>query len=146
MTDLLPALGELRDKTYHLPVRVYYEDTDQQGIVFYANYLKYFERGRTEFLRALGAPPAQIETDLNRLFVVAAVNMRYHQSARLDEALDVQTRVAKLGRVKLLMNQKIYRGDDLIASAELTIAIIDRNGKPARLTVDLESQFQALLA
>ncbi len=146
MTDLIPAIGELRGKTFHLPVRVYYEDTDQQAIVFYANYLKFFERGRTEFLRTLGAPPAQIETDLDRLFVVAGVNIRYHQSARLDEILDVQTRVAKLGRVKLLMDQKIYRGEDLIASAELTIAIIDRQGKPARLTQELEARFQALLA
>ena len=90
--------GELRGQTYHLPVRVYYEDTDQQGIVFYANYLKYFERGRTELLRHLGAPPADIETRLDRLFVVAKVEITYHKSARLDDLLDVRTRLASLGR------------------------------------------------
>ena len=76
--NLRPALGVLLDKTYHLPVCVYYEDTDQQGIVFYTHYLNYLERDRTELLRALGAPPAQIETERNRRFVAVRVNMRYH--------------------------------------------------------------------
>ena len=133
--------GQLVEKTYHFPVRVYYEDTDQQGIVFYANYLKYLERGRTEFLRFLGAPPAAIETDLDRLFVVARVDISYHQSAKLDEVLDVQTRVARMGRVKLLMDQSIHRGEALIASAQLTIAIVDGAGKPAPLPQDLADHF-----
>ena len=71
--------------------------------------MNYLERDRTEFLRALGAPPAQIETERNRRFVVVRVNMRYHQSAaRLDEVLDVQTQMATLGRVKVRMDQTIY--------------------------------------
>jgi len=138
--------GELRGRTYHFPLRVYYEDTDQQGIVFYANYLRYLERGRTEFLRHMGAPPAEIETRLNRLFVVARIDIRYHRSARLDEVLDVQTSVGCLGRVKLMMNQAIYRDETLLTEAELTIAIIDRDGKPARLGPELEARFKPLAA
>ena len=137
--------GTLEGQTYHLPVRVYYEDTDQQGHVFYANYLKYFERGRTEFLRHLGAPPAKIETDLGRLFVVAKINLTYHQSARLDDVLNVQTRLARLGRVKLVMDQVIYRGDTLITRAEVTVAIIDRAGRPARVSPQLEALFASLV-
>ena len=142
--------GTLDGKIHRFPVRVYYEDTDQQGIVFYANYLKYFERARTEFLRHLGAPPAKIETELGRLFVVAKINLIYHRSACLDEVLEVQTQVARVGKVKLEMDQRITRGDTLITQtlitqAQVTVAIIDPCGRPARLTPELETLFATLV-
>ena len=139
---MIPAIGDLIDKTHVYPLRVYYEDTDQQGIVFYANYLKYFERGRTEFLRHLGAPPAEIETTFDRLFVVAKAEITYQRPAKLDEVLIVKTRLARLGKVKLTMDQGLYREADLIAKGALTIAIVDRGGpalcpKPSRLSLRL---------
>lgn len=141
---MIPATGALIDKTYLYPLRVYYEDTDQQGIVFYANYLKFFERGRTEFLRHMDAPPARIEAELDRLFVVAKVEVSYHASAKLDEILHVRTAVAHVGRVKLRMAQEIWRDETKLCSADLTIAIINRSGKPARLPREMEDRFAAL--
>jgi len=138
-------MGHLSGQVYHLPVRVYYEDTDQQGIVFYANYLKYFERGRTELLRHFGAAPAAVEADQGRVFVVAHLDISYRQSARLDEVLDVQTRLDHLGKVKIRMDQRIYRGDQLITQAKVTVAILDQAGRPARLNAALEQRFAALL-
>ena len=139
-----PATGILIGQTHIYPLRVYYEDTDQQGIVFYANYLKYFERGRTEFLRHLGTPPGEIEQIYDRLFVVARADVSYHIPAKLDDILQVHTRLEQLGRVKLLMDQRLMRGDNLIAKGELTIAIIDRAGRPSALPAEMQTKFLAL--
>lgn len=136
--------GVLRGGTFHFPVRVYYEDTDQQGIVFYANYLRYFERGRTEYLRHLDAAPAKVEAQEGLVFVVARLDISYHRSATLDQVLDVQTSVAKLGRVKLLMDQAIYCEGQLVTSAKVTVAVVDRQGRPSALTPDLQARFTAV--
>ena len=150
MTDALsrapaPATGILDGQRYIYPLRVYYEDTDQQGIVFYANYLKYFERGRTELLRHLGAPPGEVEAAFDRLFVVARADVSYHTSAKLDDILHVHTAVQRLGKVKLMMDQRIYRGEELIAHGTLTIAIIDRTGRPSALPAHVHQKFAALV-
>lgn len=137
-----PPTGEFANGTFHFPVRVYYEDTDQQGIVFYANYLKYLERGRTEFLRHVGAPPIDIEAQFDRVFVVAHLDIRYHGSAKLDDILVVQTTISSFGRVRLTMEQKIYCEDVLVTTALVTLAIINGQGRPARLSKDLEDRLQ----
>ncbi len=131
MTD--PAAGQGREGVHRLPVRVYYEDTDAQGVVFYANYLNYLERGRTELLRTLGAAPAQVAQDQGRVFMVSHLDLKYHKSATLDDVLEVQTRVAHLGRVQLTMVQQIHRVSDLITTATVRLAILDFAGRPARL-------------
>ena len=139
-----PTSGQLLGGCHHLPVRVYYEDSDQQGFVFYANYLRYFERGRTEFLRHLGAAPVTIEARLGLVFVVARIDVSYHQPARLDDVLQVRTSVEKKGRVKLLMHQEIYRDQTRLTSAKVTLALIDRQGRPARLPPELDACFDRL--
>ena len=146
MIDALqPATGALVDRTYVYPLRVYYEDTDQQGIVFYANYLKYFERGRSEFLRHLDAAPGDIERAFDRLFVVARADVSYHKPAKLDDVLHVLTSVQKLGKVKLIMDQRLVRGEDVIAKGELTIGVIDRAGRPSKLPAHVQEKFDALI-
>ena len=143
------TLGTLIDKTHRYPVRVYYEDTDQQGVVFYANYLKFLERGRTEFLRHLGASPIEVESKFNCLFVVAHVDIHYHRPARLDDVLDVQTTLSTLGRVKLTMHQSIIRGQglnqELISSATVSLAVVNHAGRPTRLPPEIQARFAQLL-
>ncbi len=90
---------------FHWPVRVYWEDTDAGGIVFYANYLKFFERARTEWLRALGLEQQRLRQDVGGMFVVSGVQMRYHHPARLDDLLLVTARVLEAGRASLTMEQ-----------------------------------------
>lgn len=90
---------------FHWPVRVYWEDTDAGGIVFYANYLKFFERARTEWLRALGLEQQRLRQDVGGMFVVTSVQMRYHRPARLDDLLLVTARVLEAGRASLTMEQ-----------------------------------------
>jgi acyl-CoA thioester hydrolase len=90
------------------PIRVYWEDTDAGGIVFYANYLKYFERARTEWLRSLGLEQRALRESTGRMFVVGETRVRYHRAARLDDELLVTARVQEIGRASLIIAQQAY--------------------------------------
>ena len=103
---------------------MYWEDTDAGGVVFYANYLKYFERARTEWLRALGFSQAQMLQQDGVMFVVAETSLRYVRSARLDDALDVTVRVLRAGRASLRIAQQAWRGDELLAEGEIRIGCV----------------------
>ena len=106
-------------------VRVYYEDTDAGGIVFYANYLKFFERARTEWLRAAGVGQQELlETD-HTAFVVKSVSLDYHQPARLDDVLTIRTTVEKLGRASVQFAQEAWRGDTRLATADVKVGCVD---------------------
>lgn len=110
---------------FNWPVRVYYEDTDAGGIVFYANYLKFFERARTEWLRALGVQQQALLDADNTAFVVKSVTLDYHASARLDDQLTIQTSVARLGRASVQFLQQAWRGDTLLNTASVTVCCVD---------------------
>lgn len=104
--------------TFHWPVRVYWEDTDAGGIVFYANYLKFFERARTEWLRSLGVEQQRLRDETGGMFVVSATSLAYHRPARLDDVLHVSAQVKELGRVSMTLQQEAWRLQD-DASREL---------------------------
>ncbi|WP_313706776.1 tol-pal system-associated acyl-CoA thioesterase [Massilia sp.] len=107
------------------PVRVYYEDTDAGGIVFYANYLKFFERARTEWLRAAGINQQElIDTD-NAGFVVKSATIDYHVPARLDDELRLTLVIEKLGRASVQFAQKAYKGDTLLVEASVKVGCVD---------------------
>jgi len=107
------------------PVRVYYEDTDAGGIVFYANYLKFFERARTEWLRAAGINQQElIDTD-NAGFVVKSAMIDYHAPARLDDELRLTLVIEKLGRASVQFAQKAYKGDTLLVEASVKVGCVD---------------------
>lgn len=110
---------------FNWPVRVYYEDTDAGGIVFYANYLKFFERARTEWLRTLGVQQQALLDADNTAFVVKSVTLDYHASARLDDQLTIQTSVARLGRASVQFLQQAWRGDTLLNTASVTVCCVD---------------------
>jgi acyl-CoA thioester hydrolase len=107
------------------PIRVYWEDTDAGGIVFYANYLKFFERARTEWLRSLGVHQQALKTDTGGMFVVTDTALSYKLPARLDDALLVTARISQAGRASLQLQQEAYKvvGDEKILLCEGTIRI-----------------------
>ncbi|HTN70332.1 MAG TPA: thioesterase family protein [Methylomirabilota bacterium] len=120
--------------------RVIYGDTDQMGVVYYANYLRWFERGRSEFLRQIGLPYGKIE-EQGFHFPVTEVSCRYAQSARYDELIKIETELATVGRATLLFNYRIARESDdtLLATGSTKHACIDHAGRIARLPKALES-------
>src|SRR5262245_30245176 len=106
------------------PLRVYWEDTDAGGVVFYANYLKFFERARTEWLRTLGFSQQQMLQHDGVLFVVADTALRYLRAARLDDLLEVTVTVAEAGRASLRLQQQAWRGGELLAEGEIRIGCV----------------------
>ncbi len=133
MTAPQPASGQFEGKTHLLPVRVYYEDTDFTGVVYHANYLRYFERGRSEFLRLTGISHTAmrgLETPL--AFVVVRMTIDYRKAARIDDALVVRTAYERVQRARVHVRQIITRGLDVIAEAVEEIACIDLDGRPRR--------------
>jgi acyl-CoA thioester hydrolase len=108
------------------PLRVYYEDTDASGVAYHANYLRWFERARTEWLRAKGYGQEQLRLDAGVAFTVSTIEVEYRKPARLDDELQVQTRVAELRRASLIFEQSLLRADGLLlATARVRIACVD---------------------
>jgi acyl-CoA thioester hydrolase len=105
-------------------LRVYWEDTDAGGVVFYANYLKFFERARTEWLRTLGFSQQQMLLEARVMFVVADTALRYLRAARLDDLLEVTVAVAEAGRASLRLSQQAWRDDELLAEGEIRIGCV----------------------
>ena len=119
---------------FHHPVRVYWEDTDAGGIVFYANYLKFFERARTEWLRALGHSQQEMVDTTGCMFVVQETTVRYIRPARLDDVLTVTVDVRERGRASLRIAQQAWCGDRLLAEGDIRIGCVERaTMKPHRI-------------
>ncbi|MGI4814662.1 MAG: tol-pal system-associated acyl-CoA thioesterase [Janthinobacterium lividum] len=121
------AAERSRSTAFTWPLRVYYEDTDAGGIVFYANYLKFFERARTEMLRAGGIERGRLSADTGTVFVVRSTALDYLAAARLDDALEVDTEIARLGGASVDFAQSIWRGEVLIAQGSIRVACVDRS-------------------
>ncbi len=111
------------------PVRVYYEDTDSGGVVYYANYLKFMERARTEWLRSLGFEQDRLLAQEGIIFAVRSVDVGYHLPARFNDALEVSASLAARGRASLTFHQEVRRVEDdqLLCSGEIKIACVDLN-------------------
>jgi acyl-CoA thioester hydrolase len=116
-----------------LPVRVYYEDTDFTGVVYHANYLRYFERGRSEFLRLAGVSHTELRgLDDPMAFVVARMEIDFVKPARIDDALVVRTQYERIERARLHVRQSLERDGETIAKAAETIVCIGLDGRPRR--------------
>ncbi|HEX2430382.1 MAG TPA: tol-pal system-associated acyl-CoA thioesterase [Aestuariivirgaceae bacterium] len=136
--------GRIVDGRHILPVRVYYEDTDFSGIVYHANYLKFCERGRSDMLRVIGIG----HRELNRTglaFAVRRMNCDFLKPAIIDDLLDVVTRPAEIGGARLVLDQSVLRADETLFTAEVTLALIDANGRPRRLPEALAVSLGALI-
>lgn len=124
--------------SFTFPVRVYWEDTDAGGVVFYANYLKYFERARTEWLRALGIKQSTLQADSDCIFVVAEVQLRYLSSARLDDLLTVTVRVLEQGKASLLLQQQAWRDGTLLAQGQVRVGCVSATSmRPRRIPAEI---------
>jgi acyl-CoA thioester hydrolase len=125
-------------------VRVYYEDTDAAGIVYYANYLKYFERCRTEWLRSLGFDQREMAARERRQFVVAELAVQYHRPARLDDSLAIEATIIERARTYVVFSQHARRGSELLASARVKVACVDTDRlAPARMPAALAGRLAA---
>lgn len=120
-------------KHHAFPIRVYIEDTDMGGIVYYANYLKFAERARTEFLREFEVDHTKLIKDQGVIFVVRTCLLNCLASARLDDVLEVRTYLKKLGRAKLELSQTIVRDGQLIATLDVVLACVTLSGKPIKM-------------
>lgn len=120
------------------PLRVYYEDTDAGGIVFYANYLKFFERARTELLRSCGVEQGRLDRETGIVFVVRGTSLDYRAPARLDDALTIESHIERLGRASVDFMQHAWCDDRLLVTGEIRVACIERaTFKPAPIPADV---------
>jgi len=119
---------------FRFSLRVYWEDTDAGGVVFYANYLKFFERARTEWLRSLGVGQQRLRLETGVMFVVTDTSLRYHAPARLDDLLEVTARVTDTGRASMTLAQQAWRGTDLLTEGSIRIGCVDATSfRPRRI-------------
>ncbi len=135
---------------FRWPVRVYYEDTDAGGIVFYANYLKFFERARTEWLRAAGIGQLALASREQRIFVVKSTAMDYHAPAKLDDCLEITVTVEKLGRASVNFVQEAWLADgasqQLLCSGSIRVGCVDTQGlKPAAIPDDVVARIRNIV-
>lgn len=134
----------MRD-TFRFPIRVYYEDTDAGGVVYYANYLKYMERARTEWLSSLGYELSTLESVEGIVFVVHRVEIDYRIPAKLGERIHATLTLAELNRASMSVEQDIVRGDELLTHARVALACVDRaNWRPKRIPAQLHERLERL--
>lgn len=134
MTDR-PTPGRFEGREHRLPVRVYYEDTDFTGLVYHANYVRYFERGRSDCLRLMGIGHAELlDGDQPMAFVVSKMNLTFQKPARIDDELVVRTWYEAAKGPRLLIVQEIARGDDTLCRADVEVVCIHMDGRPRRPT------------
>lgn len=122
------------------PVRVYYEDTDFSGNVYHAAYLKFCERARTEFLRDRGLHHSVLIRD-GLIFVVRHMDISFERSAHIDDELVVETSVVNARGARLVLDQQVTRGDELLLTAKVTVALVGPGGRPVRMPAELRQKF-----
>ena len=129
-------------KNFFHKIKVYYEDTDAGGVVYYANYLKFIERARTEALAKLGFNNKKIKEDFGSLIMVKSCNIEYKISAYLEDELSIKSFVKSITKTSFFMNQFISRGEDLIAEAKVHLVFVNNEGKPTRIPKTLFQDFR----
>lgn len=126
------------------PVRIYYEDTDGGGVVYHANYLKFFERARTEWLRSLGYDQTELREQNDVLFVVRGIQIEYILPARFNQLLDVMTQISRLGRCRIVFEQKLQLGDEILTAATVEVACVSGTSfKPVPIPELMRQQFES---
>ena len=140
----MPSVNESAPGTFSFPVRVYYEDTDTAGVVYYAGYLRFLERGRTEWLRALGVEQFRLAQEAGVVFAVRSLNIEYLKPARLDDVLAVLTELTLAGRAQVTLKQRIERDGETLVEATVRIACLNtKTMKPAALPAEIRRKMGA---
>ena len=127
-------------------LRVYYEDTDMAGVVYYANYLKFIERGRSEWIRAIGVDQGALKDDAGLVFAVRRVEADYLSPGRFDDILTVESSLVELAGARFVVDQRVRRLDRVLFSARVTAVVMTLTGRPGRLPADIRARFEAALS
>ena len=131
----------MHENFYH-NVKVYYEDTDAGGIVYYANYLKYLERARTEALTTIGLSNLQIKDKFGALIIVKSCNIEYKKSALLEDELKIRSFIKSVTKTSFFMNQIITRDEEIIVEAQVHLVFVNKEGKPVKIPEEIYSKFK----
>ena len=123
-------------------LKVYYEDTDSGGVVYYANYLKFLERARTEALFSIGFSNNKIQQDFNSLIIVKSCNIEYKKSAYLEDELTIRSFVKSITKTSFFMNQIITKNNELIVEAQIHLVFVNKDGKPIKIPDQIYSKFK----
>ena len=146
MTRNLKGLGHIEGKTHILPISVYYEDTDLSGVVYHANYLRYMERGRTEFFRLAGiSKMAGLEDDEPTAWAIRSITVDYHRPARLDDVITVHTSLTELSGARMKALQRVMCGEVLLVEGRVEACIATLTGKPRRLPKNIQQTLAPFL-
>ena len=129
--------------THRFPIRVYYEDTDLAGIVYYANYLRFIERARTEWVRELGVDQGRLKAEEGIVFAVRRVEADYLSPARFDDVLSVETEFRDATAARIVLAQRVRRGDALLFDSVVTLVALTDEGRPARLPAAIRRALEA---
>ncbi len=122
-------------------IKVYYEDTDSGGVVYYSNYLKFLERARTELINSIGLSNQKLLDDHRTLIMVKSCNIEYIKSAKLEDKLQIFSLIESYNKASFIMIQNIKKNDDLIIKAKLKLVTVNKEGKPIKIPTVLENQF-----
>tara|TARA_B100000212_G_scaffold118290_1_gene88338 strand:- start:1904 stop:2341 length:438 start_codon:yes stop_codon:yes gene_type:complete len=143
MSDLS---GIIKNNTHFFRVRVFYEDTDFTGIVYHANYLKFAERGRTNFLRLLGINHSKLINDKEpKYFVVYSMNTKFLGSSTIDDLLEVRSNFIGIEGVRLKINQDIFNGEKKVFSSDIEFALLNENARPLKFPDDMKMRIKKYL-
>jgi len=129
-------------ENFFLEIKVYYEDTDSGGVVYYANYLKYLERARTEALFSIGFSNNKILDQFNSLIIVKSCNIEYKKSAHLEDELTIRSFVKSITKTSFFMNQIITKNKDVIVEAQIHLVFVNKEGKPVKIPDEIYSKFK----
>lgn len=133
MTTETPTMGHFEGREHHYPIRVFYEDTDFTGIVYYANYLRFFERARSSFFRLVGFEHSELwDGDDPMAFAIRKIELDYKKPARIDDHLTIVTTYDRIKGARLWVSQAAYKGDELLVTAVSEAASITPEGRPKR--------------
>jgi acyl-CoA thioester hydrolase len=139
-----PYRGGFVGKEHRFALTVYFEDTDAYGIVYYANYLKFMERARSDFIRAVGVDQAEELRRSGSAYVVVEVDIKYRRPAHLSDDLQVVSTVEQVRASSVDIHQRVMRGDELLTDARVTAAFLDGTGRPRRQPGDWVEKFKAI--
>ena len=123
-------------------LKVYYEDTDSGGVVYYANYLKFLERARTEALYSIGFSNKKVQDQFNSLIIVKSCNIEYKKPAYLEDELNIRSFVKSITKTSFLMSQIITKGEDTIVEAQVHLVFVNKESKPVKIPDELYSKFK----
>ena len=129
-------------KKFNFNVKVYYEDTDAGGVVYYANYLKFLERARSEAIYSLGFSNSDLLESHGILLIVKSCNIEYKKPAKFEDKLQIISEIISFTKTSFIMKQDIKRNDELISAAEIHLVAVDKNGKPSKIPEELKQKLE----